>query len=71
MSQPFRTPASAWAPSDTLLCRCSWEAITNICKHSDATHVTMAFRESNRQLYLLVYDNGTSKKGQTPTDSAF
>ncbi|GAB3716248.1 hypothetical protein GCM10027592_57360 [Spirosoma flavus] len=38
------------------------EAITNICKHSDATHVTMAFGESNRHLYLLIHDNGARKK---------
>ncbi|MBD2705690.1 hypothetical protein IC229_34095 [Spirosoma sp. BT702] len=38
------------------------EAITNIDKHSDATHVRIVFRESNRNLYLLIHDNGTSKK---------
>ena len=37
------------------------EAITNICKHSDATHVVIQFIEQNKQLQLLIHDNGSNQ----------
>jgi two-component sensor histidine kinase len=38
------------------------EAITNICKHSDATQVTIIFRNQKSHLYLAIYDNGITKQ---------
>lgn len=35
------------------------EAITNIGKHSDATHVTIHFRQGKNGLHLLIHDNGS------------
>ncbi len=37
------------------------EAITNICKHADAKHVNILFKQEKNGLYLLVHDNGTQK----------
>lgn len=37
------------------------EAITNICKHSDATHVIIRFTQEKAQLRLLIHDNGSPK----------
>ncbi len=34
------------------------EAITNICKHSSATHVEIRFVEEQKQLLLHIHDNG-------------
>ncbi|WP_375444644.1 two-component regulator propeller domain-containing protein [uncultured Fibrella sp.] len=42
------------------------EAISNICKHSDARQVTIQFRQSKSGLYLLIHDNGSERK---PTNS--
>ncbi|MCU0340921.1 MAG: histidine kinase [Spirosomaceae bacterium] len=43
------------------------EAITNICKHSDATQVNVVFRQNKKSLYLLIHDNGNPKTA-TNTD---
>ena len=37
------------------------EAITNICKHSDAQNVTILFKQEKNSLYLLVHDDGNKK----------
>lgn len=42
------------------------EAISNICKHSDAQQVTIQFRQGKSGLYLLIHDNGSERK---PTNS--
>jgi ligand-binding sensor domain-containing protein/two-component sensor histidine kinase len=38
------------------------EAITNICKHSDAKNVNILVRQQKQALYLLVHDNGNEKQ---------
>jgi ligand-binding sensor domain-containing protein/two-component sensor histidine kinase len=38
------------------------EAITNICKHSNATQVRVIFRNQRNNLYLEISDNGTIQK---------
>jgi signal transduction histidine kinase len=38
------------------------EAITNICKHSDAKNVKIQVKQSKNQLYVLVHDDGTEKE---------
>lgn len=38
------------------------EAITNICKHSDATHVAIHLSEDKKRLRLLIHDNGSDQK---------
>ncbi len=38
------------------------EAITNICKHSDAQNVQILFRQERNQLFLSVHDDGRIKK---------
>ena len=43
------------------------EAITNIVKHSDATHVNIVFSKQKNHLHLLIHDNGSQL--QTPTYS--
>jgi signal transduction histidine kinase len=35
------------------------EAITNICKHSDAKNVNIVFKQEKNTLYLLIYDDGS------------
>lgn len=37
------------------------EAITNLCKHADATHVVIRFTQEKAQLCLLIHDNGSPK----------
>jgi signal transduction histidine kinase len=37
------------------------EAITNICKHSDASQVNVVFRNQKNNIYLEVFDNGNPK----------
>lgn len=44
------------------------EAISNICKHSDATHVTIHFRQSKNGLYLLIHDNGSDQQKAVNSD---
>jgi signal transduction histidine kinase len=44
------------------------EAITNIVKHSDATHVTIVFSEQKKQLHLMIHDNGSQLQNLTPSD---
>ncbi|WP_298354575.1 sensor histidine kinase [Runella sp.] len=43
------------------------EAIVNIVKHSDATHVNIVFSEQRNRLHLVIHDNGSQL--QTPTSS--
>lgn len=43
------------------------EAITNICKHSDAKNVNIIFKQEKNALYLLIQDDG-SKKETTNSD---
>lgn len=38
------------------------EAITNICKHSDAQNVDILFRQEKNDFYLLIHDDGSEKK---------
>ncbi|RYU94411.1 sensor histidine kinase [Emticicia agri] len=38
------------------------EAITNICKHSDARNVEILFRQKKNDFYLLIYDDGSAQK---------
>ena len=43
---------------DTAIYRIIQEALTNICKHSDATQVKLQLRTVSERLYLLIEDNG-------------
>ncbi|GGD82382.1 hypothetical protein GCM10011514_53040 [Emticicia aquatilis] len=38
------------------------EAITNICKHSDAKNVNIVFKQEKNTLYLLIHDDGSKKE---------
>jgi signal transduction histidine kinase len=38
------------------------EAITNICKHSDAKNVNIQVKQNKNHLYVMVHDNGTEKE---------
>jgi signal transduction histidine kinase len=42
----------------TAVYRIVQEALTNICKHSDATQVTLQLQTIHRHLHLLISDNG-------------
>ncbi len=42
----------------TAIYRIVQEALTNICKHSDATQVTLQLQTIHRHLHLLIEDNG-------------
>ncbi len=44
------------------------EAITNIVKHSDATHVAILFTEQKNRLHLLIHDNGSQSPTATSSD---
>lgn len=44
------------------------EAITNIVKHSDATHVDIVFSEQRNQLHLVIRDNGSQLQSVTLSD---
>lgn len=44
------------------------EAIINIVKHSDATHVDIVFSEQRNQLHLLIHDNGSQLQNGTSSD---
>jgi ligand-binding sensor domain-containing protein/two-component sensor histidine kinase len=44
------------------------EAISNSCKHSDATHVSIRFRQSKGGLDLLIHDNGSDKQTTVNSD---
>ena len=38
------------------------EAITNIMKHSDASHVQILFSQEKNKLSLIIHDNGSAKE---------
>jgi signal transduction histidine kinase len=42
----------------TAVYRIVQEALTNICKHSDATQVTLQLQTIHRHLHLQIEDNG-------------
>ncbi|MFN8347779.1 MAG: two-component regulator propeller domain-containing protein [Spirosomataceae bacterium] len=44
------------------------EAITNIIKHSDASHVQIVFSEQKNRIRLLIHDNGSPPKTETSSD---
>ncbi len=44
------------------------EAITNIVKHSDATHIDIVFTEQKNQLHLVIHDNGSKSQNVTSSD---
>jgi len=43
---------------DILLYRCAQEALTNVVKHSKATHVTIEIVQEEREIHMMVKDNG-------------
>ncbi|NJM86257.1 MAG: sensor histidine kinase [Hydrococcus sp. RU_2_2] len=52
LTHPFSTEIN------TTIYRIIQEALTNICKHSDATKVTLQLRTVSERLYLFIEDNG-------------
>jgi signal transduction histidine kinase len=52
LTHPFSTQIN------TAIYRIIQEALTNICKHSDATRVTLRLRSHSKRLCLLIEDNG-------------
>jgi signal transduction histidine kinase len=58
----FENPKSFINPEKRQNCYLIFkEAITNICKHSDAKFVKISFKKVNDELQLIIHDNGSEQ----------
>jgi signal transduction histidine kinase len=55
---------------ERILFRIAQEALTNVARHSRATHVTLRLEASPRQINLMVADNGVGFEETSARDSA-